>query len=41
MRAATTKTEILSNYGWFTVAELDDWIAGHGPIPKAAAGRRG
>lgn len=22
------------NYGWFTVEELDQWIAGTGPIPK-------
>lgn len=22
------------NYGWFTVEELDQWIAGKGPIPK-------
>lgn len=24
-----------NNYGWFTVEELDQWIAGKGPIPKA------
>lgn len=23
-----------NNYGWFTVEELDQWIAGKGPIPK-------
>lgn len=23
------------NFGWFTVEELDQWIAGTGPIPKA------
>lgn len=23
-----------NNYGWFTVEELDAWIAGEGPIPK-------
>lgn len=24
------------NYGWFTVEDLDDWIAGTGKIPKAS-----
>jgi len=24
----------LNNYGWFSVADLDAWIAGKGPIPK-------
>lgn len=23
-----------NNFGWFTVEELDEWIAGQGPIPK-------
>jgi hypothetical protein len=25
-----------TNHGWFTVEELDQWIAGQGPIPKSA-----
>lgn len=25
-----------NNYGWFTVEELEQWMKGHGPIPKAA-----
>jgi hypothetical protein len=39
-----TKTEVIfwlnpmeqqkNNFGWFTVADLDDWIAGKGKIPK-------
>jgi hypothetical protein len=23
-----------NNFGWFTVEELDEWIAGRGPVPK-------
>lgn len=26
-----------NNFGWFTVEDLDAWIAGKGPIPKRAA----
>jgi hypothetical protein len=26
-----------NNYGWYTVEELDQWIAGEGPIPKKKA----
>jgi hypothetical protein len=27
----------LNNFGWYTVAELDAWIRGEGPIPKHRA----
>lgn len=30
-----------NNYGWFTVNDLDAWIAGQGPIPKKEAASRG